>query len=31
MEDEHRLIGPLQAVTDDAFTMDADPGGSATC
>jgi hypothetical protein len=26
MEDEHRLIGPLQAVTDDAFTMDADPG-----
>jgi hypothetical protein len=26
MEDERRLIGPLQAVTDDAFTMDADPG-----
>jgi hypothetical protein len=26
MEDEHRLIGPLQAVTYDAFTMDADPG-----
>ena len=26
MEDEHRLIGPLLAVTDDAFTMDADPG-----
>ena len=26
MEDEHRLIGPLRAVTDDAFTMDADPG-----
>jgi Hemerythrin HHE cation binding domain len=25
MEDEHQLIGPLQAVTDDAFTMDADP------
>src|SRR5216683_2013336 len=25
-EDEHQLIGPLQAVTDDAFTMDADPG-----
>ena len=25
MEDERRLIGPLQAVTDDAFTMDADP------
>lgn len=26
MEDEHRLIGPLVAVTDDAFTMDDDPG-----
>ena len=26
MEDERRLIGPLQAVTDDAFIMDADPG-----
>jgi hypothetical protein len=26
MEDEQQLIGPLQAVTDDAFTMDADPG-----
>jgi len=25
MEDEHQLIGPLQAVTDDAFTMHADP------
>jgi iron-sulfur cluster repair protein YtfE (RIC family) len=25
MQDEHQLIGPLQAVTDDAFTMDADP------
>jgi Hemerythrin HHE cation binding domain len=25
MEDERRLIGPLQAVTDDAFTMDTDP------
>ena len=25
MQDEHRLIGPLRAVTDDAFTMDADP------
>jgi hemerythrin-like domain-containing protein len=25
MEDEHQLIGPLQAVTDDAFSMDADP------
>lgn len=24
MQDEHRLIGPLRAVTDDAFTMDAD-------
>jgi hemerythrin HHE cation binding domain-containing protein len=26
MEDEHRLIGPLRAVTDDAFAMDTDPG-----
>ena len=26
MEDEHQLIGPLQAMTDDAFAMDADPG-----
>jgi Hemerythrin HHE cation binding domain len=25
MEDERRLIGPLHAVTDDAFTMDSDP------
>jgi len=25
MEDEHQLIGPLQAVTDDAFTKHADP------
>jgi hypothetical protein len=25
MEDERRLIGPLRAVTDDAFTMDTDP------
>jgi hypothetical protein len=25
MEDEHQLIGPLRAVTDDAFTMGADP------
>jgi hypothetical protein len=25
MEDEHRLLGPLLAVTDDAFVMDADP------
>jgi hypothetical protein len=25
MQDEHGLIGPLQAVTDDAFTMDDDP------
>lgn len=25
MEDERSLIGPLQAVTDDAFTMDTDP------
>jgi hypothetical protein len=26
MEDERRLIGSLQAATDDAFTVDADPG-----
>jgi len=26
MEDEHQLIGPLQAMTDDAFIMNADPG-----
>jgi len=26
MEDEHQLIGPLQALTDDAFTMHAEPG-----
>jgi hypothetical protein len=26
MEDERRLIGRLQAVTDDAFIMNADPG-----
>jgi Hemerythrin HHE cation binding domain len=25
MQDEHQLIGPLRALTDDAFTMDADP------
>ncbi len=25
MEDEQQLIGPLLAVADDAFTMDADP------
>ncbi len=25
MGDEHRLIGPLQAMTDDAFAMDVDP------
>jgi hypothetical protein len=25
MEDEQQLIGPLQAVIDDAFTMNADP------
>ena len=25
MEDEYQLIGPLQAVTDDAFSMHADP------
>jgi hypothetical protein len=26
MDDEHQLLGPLQAMIDDAFTMDADPG-----
>jgi Hemerythrin HHE cation binding domain len=26
MEDEHHLIGPLQAMADDAFAMGADPG-----
>jgi pimeloyl-ACP methyl ester carboxylesterase len=26
MDDERGLIGPLRAVTDDAFTMGADPG-----
>jgi iron-sulfur cluster repair protein YtfE (RIC family) len=26
MDDEHQLLGPLTAVIDDAFTMDADPG-----
>jgi iron-sulfur cluster repair protein YtfE (RIC family) len=26
MDDEHQLLGPLSAVIDDAFTMDADPG-----
>jgi hypothetical protein len=25
MEDEHQLIGPLRAVTDDAFAMDTNP------
>jgi iron-sulfur cluster repair protein YtfE (RIC family) len=25
MEDEHQLIGPLYAVTDDAIAMDTDP------
>ena len=25
MDDEHRLIGPLRALTDDAFAMDAGP------
>ena len=25
MDDEHQLLGPLQVVIDDAFTMDADP------
>ena len=26
MDDERQLLGPLQVVIDDAFTMDADPG-----
>jgi hypothetical protein len=26
MQDEHQLIGPLQALTDDAFAMNADSG-----
>ena len=26
MDDEYRLLGPLQVMIDDAFTMDADPG-----
>lgn len=26
MEDEHQLIGPLLAMADDAFALDADPG-----
>ena len=26
MDDEHRLLGPLQVMIDDAFAMDADPG-----
>jgi len=25
MDDEYRLLGPLQVMIDDAFTMDADP------
>jgi hypothetical protein len=25
MDDEHQLLGPLQVMIDDAFTMDADP------
>ena len=31
LDDERQLLGPLQAMIDDAFTMDADPGGSASC
>jgi Hemerythrin HHE cation binding domain len=31
MDDERQLLGPLQAMIDDAFTIDADPGGSASC
>jgi len=26
MDDEYRLLGPLQAMIDDAFAIDADPG-----
>lgn len=26
MDDEHQLLGPLQAMIDDAFAMPADPG-----
>jgi len=26
MDDEYRLLGPLQVMIDDAFTIDADPG-----
>ena len=26
MDDERQLLGPLQAMIDDAFTIDADPG-----
>jgi hypothetical protein len=26
MDDEHQLLGPLQVMIDDAFTMDAGPG-----
>jgi hypothetical protein len=26
LDDEHQLLGPLQAMIDDAFTMPADPG-----
>ena len=25
MDDERQLLGPLQAMIDDAFTIDADP------
>jgi hypothetical protein len=31
MEDERQLIGPLQAMADDAFAIGADPGGAASC
>jgi hypothetical protein len=26
MDDEYRLLGPLQVMIDDAFAIDADPG-----
>ena len=31
LDDERQLLGPLQAMIDDAFTMNADPGRSASC
>ena len=31
LDNEHQLLGPLQVMIDDAFTMRAGPGGSASC